>query len=196
MREDLAGLLKPRHGHFELESGHHGELWLDLESLCRTPAAVRPLAAELAKRLSRYRPEMICGPLVEGAFVGLLVALEMGVDFVYTESRQNPDAQGLFPVSYHLPAELRNLADRRVAIVNDVINAGSAVRGTMVDLSQCSADVVAIGTLLALGRSAALLAEEASAPIEALAEEPSIIWTPEACPLCANGMDFTPRPGA
>ncbi len=196
MREDLASLLKPRHGHFELESGHHGELWLDLESLCRTPAAVRPLAAELAQRLSPYRPEMICGPLVGGAFVGLLVALEMDVDFVYTQPRRNTEVEGLFPVSYHLPAELRNVAGRRVAIVNDVINAGSAVRGTMVELAQCSADVVAIGTLLALGRTPAQLAQEASTPLEALAEEPNIIRAPEECPLCARGVRLTPRPGA
>ncbi len=196
MREDLANLLKARRGHFVLESGHHGELWLDLESLCRTPAAVRPLAAELAQRLSLYRAEVICGPFVEGAFVGLLVALEMDLEFVYAEPRRDPDAQGLFPVSYHLPAELRNLAGRRVAVVNDVINAGSAVRGTMLDLAQCSADVVAVGTLLALGRTPAQLAEEASVSLEALAEEPNIIWAPEACPLCARGVPLTPRPGA
>ena len=192
----MESLLKARQGHFELESGHHGELWLDLESLCRTPSAVRRLAAELAQRLSRYRPEIVCSPLVEGAFVGLLVASEMDLEFVYTEPRRNPKAQGLFPVSYHLPAALRNVAGRRVAIVNDVINAGSAVRGTMVDLAQCSADVVAIGTLLALGRTPTHLAEEASVSLEALAEEPNIIWAPEACPLCARGVPLAPHPGA
>ncbi len=196
MREDLASLLKKRRGHFELESGHHGELWLDLESLCRTPSAVRPLAAELAQRLSPYRAEIVCGPLVEGAFVGLLVAAEMDAEFVYAERRLDPDARGLFPVSYHLPAGLRNLAGRRVAIVNDVINAGSAVRGTLVDLAQCSAEVVAIGTLLALGATPAKLAEGASVPLEALAEEPNIIWAPDACPLCARGVSLVPHPGA
>ena len=84
MRPDLQNLLKARRGHFELESGHHGELWLDLESLCRKPDVVRQLASELAHRLSQYRPEVVCGPLVEGAFVGLLVAQEMNVEFVYT----------------------------------------------------------------------------------------------------------------
>lgn len=196
MREDLASLLKPRHGHFELESGHHGELWFDLESLCRRPAAVRPLAAELAQRLSPYRVEVICGPLVEGAFVGLLAALEMDLEFGYTEPRRSPDAQGLFPVSYHLPCAPRNVAGRRVAIVNDVINAGSAVRGSMAALAECSADVVAIGTLLALGRMPAQLAQDAAVPLEALASEPNIIWNPEVCPLCARGVPLTPHPGA
>ncbi len=196
MREDLASLLKARRGHFELESGHHGDLWLDLESLCRTPSTVCPLAAELAQRLSPYRAEIVCGPLVEGAFVGLLVAAEMDVEFVYAEPRRNPGSQGLFPVSYHLPTGLRNLAGRRVAIVNDVINAGSAIRGTLADLTQCAAEVVAIGTLLALGATPAKLAEEASVPLETLAQELNTIWSPDACPLCKSGVPLVPHSGA
>ena len=195
MREDLASLLKERRGHFELESGHHGELWLDLESLCRTPRAVRSLAVELAQRLSPYGAVIVCGPLVEGAFVGLLVAAEMDADFVYAERRPGPLAKGLFPVSYQLPAGLRNLAGRRVAVVNDVINAGSAVRGTLDDLASCSAEVVAIGTLLSLGAAPAKLAEEAFVPLEALAVEPNTIWAPRACPLCARGVPLVPHPG-
>ena len=196
MREDVASLLKARRGHFELESGHHGDLWLDLESLCRTPRAVRPLAAELAQRLSPYRAEIVCGPLVEGAFVGLLVAAEMETEFVYAEPRRNSDAHGIFPVSYHLPSGLRNLAGHRVAIVNDVINAGSAVRGTLADLARCSAEVVAMGTLLTLGATPAKLAEEVSVPLETLAEEINTIWDPNTCPLCARGLELVSHPGA
>jgi orotate phosphoribosyltransferase len=44
-------LLSARNGHFLLESGHHGDLWLDLESLCVHPQRVQAVAAELAKRL-------------------------------------------------------------------------------------------------------------------------------------------------
>ncbi len=193
MCPDLQNLLKARRGHFELESGHHGELWLDLESLCRRPNVVRQLASELAHRLSQYRPEVVCGPLVEGAFVGLLVAAEMNVEFVYTAPHRDPETPGLFPVSYRLPAGLRNLAGRRTAIVNDVINAGSAVRGTMTDLARCSAEVVAIGTLLTLGEAPAKLADDASTPLEALAEESTTIWAPEECPQCAMGVSLTPH---
>ena len=34
--------LGPRRGHFLLESGHHGNLWLDLNSLFLRPAALLP----------------------------------------------------------------------------------------------------------------------------------------------------------
>jgi orotate phosphoribosyltransferase len=195
LRADLTNLLKIRRGHFELESGHHGDVWLDLESLCRRPRAVRSLAAELAQRLATYKPDIICGPLVEGAFVGLLVADDLDAEFIYTEPRRDSDAPaGLFRVRYDLPAGLRQIQGRRVAIVNDVINAGSAVLGTLDALAESSAEMVAIGALLTLGSSPAELAGEASLPLETLASEPSNLWTPETCPLCREGLPLISHP--
>ncbi len=66
-------LFHSRQGHFLLESGHHGDLWLDLESLCLRPARLQPFAVDLAERLRPYKVDVICGPLVEGAFVGMMV---------------------------------------------------------------------------------------------------------------------------
>lgn len=73
MQDDVTALLSPRGGHFLLESGHHGSMWMDLEALFLEPARIEP-AAELASRLSRHNAEAVCGPLVEGAFLALMVA--------------------------------------------------------------------------------------------------------------------------
>ncbi len=195
MRADLARLLKERRGHFELESGHHGDRWLELESLCRDPGAVRPLADELAARLASHEPEVVCGPLVEGAFVALMVAERLGLEFVYAGREGDTDAKGLFPVRYRLPPPLRDLEGRRAAIVNDVINAGSAVRATLADLRDCAAEVCAIGALLTLGPAARELAHAAGAPLEALAAEGTTLWLPAECPLCAAGAPLVAHPG-
>jgi len=191
MRDDLTKLLRERRGHFELESGHHGDLWLDLESLWMTPSAVRPLATELAERLKRYEPEVICGPLVEGAFVSLLVADALDVEFVYAERQPEREVSSLYPTKYRIPETLRNLENRRVAIANDVINAGSAVRGTLIDLETCGARVVAIGALLTLGSHAAELAENAALPLETLETQANSLWSPNECPLCAAGVPLS-----
>jgi hypothetical protein len=45
MSEDVLDLLPRRRGHFLLESGHHGELWLDLPNPVWEPA-VCPLCAQ------------------------------------------------------------------------------------------------------------------------------------------------------
>ena len=189
MHEDVIALMPARRGHFLLESGHHGDLWLDLELLCLNPESVRRFAARVAARLAPYAIDVVCGPLVEGAFVALMVSSELGVPFSYAERFPNPKTDALFPVDYRIPRILRaRVRDKRVAIVNDVINAGSAVRGTLSDLEACAARPVAIGTLLVLGSSASRIAADRGVALETLAALPNNIWTPAECPLCLRGV--------
>jgi orotate phosphoribosyltransferase len=193
---DVRALLPARRGHFALESGHHGDLWLDLEALCVEVADVRASAERLAERLAPHAPEAVCGPLVEGAFVALLVAERLRVPFTYSVPHPSDGAAGLFSVGYRLPEVLRaHVAGRRVAIVNDVINAGSAVRGTLVDLQACGARLCAIASLAVLGNAATVLAATAGVPLLALEQLPNSIWSPAACPLCAAGAPLTNGPG-
>lgn len=182
-------LLASSRGHFILESGHHGELWLDLELLCRRPERIRPLARELARRLAGLDLDAVCGPLNEGAFVALQVAEELGVDFVYAERVERTAHTGLYPVLYQIPTALRQaIHGRRVAIVNDVINAGSAVGGTFADLRTCGATTIAVAPLLVLGTWTSTFAAENQLEVHALAELPNPIWTPAECPLCKAGV--------
>jgi orotate phosphoribosyltransferase len=78
--------------------------------------------------------------------------------------------------------------ERRVAIVNDVINAGSAVRGTAADLQACGAKLVGLACLMALGGAAKAVANEYNMPFFSLATQEAHLWTPEECPLCRNGI--------
>jgi orotate phosphoribosyltransferase len=187
-------LLAARRGHFLLESGHHGELWFDLELLCSQPRRVRPLCADLAARLSKFNVEVVCGPLVEGAFMGLMVASELGTRFSYSERFMRPRHEGLFPARYRIPASLRPMIKgKRVVIVNDVINAGSAVKGTYADLTEsgendCGANVVAIGALLVLGSAAYEFARAKGVELESVAQHRNRLWEPATCPMCSSGM--------
>jgi len=189
MKENVLSFVRGRQGHFRLESGHHGDLWFQLETLCLHSREIRPFAARLAAQLGKHQVEVVCGPLVEGAFVALLVSLELGCDFVYAERFADTRRKGLFPVEYRLPKTLQPaVKSKRVAIVNDVINAGSAVRGTFYDLEAIGVDVVAIGALLALGDAIGEFAAEHNVGLELLERMPNNLWTPSECPLCAAGM--------
>jgi len=191
VNDEITRLLPALEGHFVFESGHHGTRWLELERLCYSPRPIRELATELAKRLSKYPVDMVCGPLVEGAFVALFVAEALGVPFTYTE-RQVTTAAGLYPVEYRLPGTLRDaVRGKTVAIVNDVINAGSAVRSTFADLQTCEAKPIAIGCLAVLGQWTIRFAEDHAIALETLAAFPTQLWTPAACPLCAEGIPLT-----
>ena len=189
MQDQVAQLLPKREGHFVFESGHHGQVWLDLELLLLNPGRVQPLAEALAERLRRHQAAAVCGPLVEGAFVGLMVASSLRLPVSYSQPVRDHRARDLYPVSYPIPKPLqRELHGKRVAIVNDVINAGSSVRGTLTALNQCGAQTVAIGTLAVYGHAASELAATHGVALEALASFPSRIWEPSACPLCAEGV--------
>jgi orotate phosphoribosyltransferase len=189
MKEHLLSLVRGRQGHFLLESGHHGDLWYQLETLCLRSRDIRPFAGRLAARLAPYGVEVLCGPLVEGAFVALLVSLELGCDFVYAERFADTGRHGLFPVEYRLPKSLQtSVKGKRVAIVNDVVSAGSAVRGTFFDLQGHGSEVIAIAALLALGDAIGKFAAEHCVALELLERMPNNLWMPSDCPLCAAGM--------
>jgi orotate phosphoribosyltransferase len=189
MQEKVLELLSGRQGHFLLESGHHGDLWLDLETLCLRPQRVQAVATRLAAPLSDLQVDAVCGPLAEGAFVALMVALQLDIQFTYSERFVRPVADGLFPAGYRVPASLREgLRGKRVAIVDDVINAGSAIRGTFADLEECGAKVVALSALLVLGPAAAQFATNKNVPLHHLATLPNNLWTVSECPLCESGI--------
>jgi orotate phosphoribosyltransferase len=189
IEDEVTRLLPARKGHFLLESGHHGDLWLNLELLCLQPERIRGLAAQIAARLTAHNVEVVCGPLVEGAFVALMVAEKLGLPFTYAERFADVSRDDLYPVRYRLPRALRDVVrGRRVAIVNDVVNAGSAIRGTFSELRACSAVPVVIATLAVLGKSAARFAAHHKLALVTITSIPNEIWIPAECPLCRRSI--------
>ena len=175
-------------------------MWLDLEKLCLFPRKVELLAAALAERLApaiephRSAGAVICGPLVEGAFIAMAVARHLDVAFTYAERLEKPGqaAHALFPVEYPIPKPLHEtLRGAPVVIVNDVINAGSAVRGTLNSLRALGAQPIAIGSLATLGEIPARWAAEEGLPLHTLAKFEIKIHEPTKCPWCHEGLALT-----
>ncbi len=185
MDQALLDKLAARQGHFRYESGYHSDLWLDLDLLFLRPRAIRPFAAELANKLAQYKIDAVCGPLVGGALIAHRVAEELDIEFYYTERFVRPQSDGLYPVEYRLPAGYRKLIQgKSVAILDDVISAGSAVRGTLTELQLYGVGTVVVGALLILGDSALRFFAEQSIPLISIANRPSNLWLPSECPLC------------
>jgi len=185
---DPVSLTSPRHGHFRLESGHHANLWLDLEGLFVQPAPVRPFVTRLARALRPHKVAGVCGPLVGGAFLAQLLASELKAEFFFTERVLPGEGDGLYQAQYHLPRAARSrVRDKRFAIVDDAISAGSAVRATYAELQGHGAEPIVVGALLVLGNAASPYFAERGVPIEAVARIPLDLWVPAECPLCASG---------
>jgi orotate phosphoribosyltransferase len=179
-------LVGSRTGHFRLESGHHSDRWLELDQLFARPSALRPFVTELASRVARHRLDTVCGPLNGGALLAELIASELGAEFAFAE-RIVSQRTGLFPIDYRIPAALRAaLRGKRVAIVDDAISMGSAIRATLADLESCEAIPAVIGALLGIGPGAPEFAA-ARLPFEHLADLQMRTWVPSECQLCASG---------
>jgi orotate phosphoribosyltransferase len=188
---DFLNLLHTRQGHFKFEAGHHGNLWLDLDLLFLRPKEIQPFVEELTQQISSFAIDAICGPMVGGALIAQTMAVALETEFYYTERvlPQNSDAP--YSVTYHLPSHLRESVEgKNVAIVDDVINAGSAIRGTLAELQSLGARTVVIASLLVLGNSGQKYFAERDIPIRSIAQLPNELWSPEACPLCAAQIPF------
>jgi orotate phosphoribosyltransferase len=171
-----------------MESGYHSEWWFDLDRLFASPEKLRPYVAELAKRFACQQVDAVCGPMTGGAKLAELIASHLGTAYFFAERFEPADAQGMFPVSYKNPAALRaELAGKKVAIVDDAMSAGSAVRGTFTDVVACRGRPVVLGALFVFGAAMEGFAAEQRVPLEAIARMEFNFWSPAECPLCRAG---------
>lgn len=181
-------LVNGRRGHFLLESGLHGGLWLDLDGLFTHPTRIAPLVSALADALRPHGADAVCGPLLGGAFVAMRVAEALGVEFWYTQRVAPGEPGGLFKARYVLPSALRERArGRRVAMVDDVMSAGSSLRATSDELAAHGAEPVVAGALLVLGTAGLEHFAGRGIAVEAVAREAYDLWPPSDCPLCRAG---------
>lgn len=182
-------LVNARRGHFRLESGHHSGLWLDLDPLFINTRRIEPFVSALAGAVRPHGVDAVCGPMQGGAFLAQLVAAAMGIDFYFTERARDDAGSGLFGARYSLPPALANrVRGARVAMVDDVMSAGSALRGTFAALQSAGAQPVVAGALLVLGTTGADYFVERGLPVEAVARDEFPHWTPAVCPLCRDDV--------
>jgi orotate phosphoribosyltransferase len=182
-------LVAGRRGHFEMESGYHSALWLDLDALFANPDRVRPFVSALADSLRSYRAQVVCGPLLGGAFLAQNIAELLGAEFWYTEPVSRAETTGLYGAQYRLPAAFVGRATQpRVAVVDDVMSAGSSLRATLAALREQGCDVVVAGALLILGTVGVKYFADQNVPVEGVARGELEMWTPADCPHCAVGV--------
>jgi len=181
-------LARARRGHFQLESGLHSGLWFDLDAAFVDQAALDPFVTKLAQSLRRHDVEAVCGPLTGGAFLAQLVARLLGGDFYFT-SPVRGNGGGPFPARYKLsPGTGHRLLGKRVALVDDVMSAGSSLRATLIEIETHGAIPVVIGALYVLGTAGTTFFSERGLRVETTGRAAFDSWPPPECPLCAAGV--------
>ena len=181
-------LAQARRGHFRMESGLHSGLWFDLDAAFVDQAALDPFVTRLAQSLRRHEIEAVCGPQTGGALLALLIARLLGSEFYFTAPAPT-ETGGDFNARYRLPpATGHRLLGKRVALVDDVMSAGSSLRATLTEIEAHGAIPVVVGTLHVLGTAGATFFTERGLRIETTGRTPFDTWRPAECPLCASGI--------
>lgn len=183
----MISLASPRSGHFDLATGHHGDLWLDLDGLFLYPAVLRPHVEELARLLRAHRVDAVCGPVEGGAFLAQAVAAVLGAAFL--PAYRVPSGDGAVPGGYRLPRVPGGMRGWRVAIADDAVNAGTAVRACFALVNERAASVAAVAALISLGAARESWTQASvSVPFYAVETVPARVWPASRCPLCASAV--------
>jgi len=188
----LIELACPRGGHFDLGTGYHGDLWLDLDRLFLRPAVLRPHVRALADRLREHRVDAVCGPMEGGAFLAYALADLLGVAFLpaYRELAAEAGAGSGYRLAAAGDAR-EGIGGWRVAIADDAVNAGTAVRACARRLREHGALPAAVAALLAVGPARQVVPAALSVPFYPVDTVHSQAWRPEDCPLRGDGIALT-----
>jgi orotate phosphoribosyltransferase len=149
------------------------------------PSRTAPGVTHLAEELSRISVDAVCGPLRGGAILAYALAVRLGCEFWFVEPSKS-EQDGLFRATYSLPRAMKErVAGKRVALVDDVMSAGSSLRATHAELIEHDAIPVAVGALVVLGDRGAAYFRACGLPLVAPARDTFATWEPSGCPLCS-----------
>ncbi|MEJ7671760.1 MAG: phosphoribosyltransferase family protein [Chitinophagaceae bacterium] len=162
-----------------------------MNTLFVSPKELSPFVSELANRFNSHNITAICGPLMGGAFLAHALATELNLRFYFTEPIPTPSSSGFFNTAYGLPKSLLSkVMGERIAVVDDMISAGSSVRATIMALTAAGASIVTVGTFILLGNKVNEYFLKAGINVETLLQQEFNLWEPENCPLCKGEISL------
>jgi orotate phosphoribosyltransferase len=173
-------------GHFRLTSGLHSPEYLQCALVLRYPTHAETLGRALASSLrdlaAGHRIDMVVSPAMGGIVIGHEVARALGVPAIFTE-RDNG--------AMTLRRGFRIEPGVNVVVVEDVVTTGLSTREVIVLLQNAGAQVLAAGSII--DRSGGRV--DLGVPRAALTTMDVTTWSPEECPLCAEGSPVV-KPGS
>lgn len=162
-------------GHFRLSSGRHSNEYWEKFWVLQHPAHVQTLCTEIARRFAEDNIEVVLGPTTGGILLAFEVARQLGVRALYAE-KEDGERQ--------LRRGLTLAPGTRTLIVDDIMTTGGATRECLDLASKHKAEV--IGVAVMVDRSGGSIRLETRQ--EALLTVQALTFSPDECPLCAQGI--------
>ena len=173
-------------GHFTLSSGLHSPRYLQCARVLMFPRDAGALGAALGARVRDLGATLVLAPALGGIVIGQEVARALDVPALFAER-----ADGVLTLRRGFVIEPSD----RVLVVEDVVTTGGSTRETMAVARDAGAIVV--GACSIIDRSGGNPGLDV--PYRALLPMDVPTYQPDACPLCAQGVELVKpgsRPGA
>lgn len=173
-----------RNGHYIYNSGNHGDVYFDKSRLYQDPHAVNKVGRLLAKRILELTDgvEIIVGPAIGGIILSHCTAEYLeGTINLYTEKNKQGE-------QVYVRGQDR-LPGKKVAIVEDLVTTGGSVSQTVRQTIEHGGNVVLVAAMLDRSpKERPITADVIGAPFTALDRIETVIYSPESCLLCQNGV--------
>lgn len=161
-------------GHFLLTSGLHSSRYVQCAKVLQYPQHAETLGRGLAACFQDMAVDVVISPAVGGLIIGHEVGRALGVRAIFGEREGG---------SMTLRRGFELQPGERVLVVEDVTTTGGSVREIIQVVQAQQGQLAGVGAVL--NRSAQPL--DMGAPFHTLAALQVANYTPEACPLCAQG---------
>jgi len=184
-------------GHFILSSGNHSNRYLQSAKVLEDPKRASTLADSLADmiRESGIEVDTVCAPALGGVIAGYELARSLDTRSIFVERKDGQmELRRGFEVS----------KGERVLICEDIITTGGSAMEAATIIEELGATVVAFASLANRGfcqRRGVDKAPKAECklptdiPLFALDDFEFEMYTPENCPMCADGSQAI-KPGS
>lgn len=182
---DLTACGSHQQGHFLLSSGLHSGDYLQCALFLAAPRRAARAGGLLARDMvaDGVAADLVVSPAMGGLIIGHETARALDLPFLFTE---RVDGEMTLRRGFAVAP------GQRVVIVEDVVTTGTSTREVISLLEAGGAEVVALASLV--NRSGAAN-PFAPAPYRALLDVCFATWTPDDCPLCADGVPIA-KPGS
>ena len=165
-----------------LASGLHSPVYWEKFRILQYPDLTEKLCRLIARHYGGQKIDVIAGPTTGGIILAFETARQLGVRSVFAEREGNVRV-------FRRDFEITH--GDHVLIVDDILTTGSSVRDTVDAVAKLGGIVVGIGVLV--DRSDQNL--EFDLPFFSCHRAPTLVYSPQECPLCANHVPLV-KPGA
>jgi len=169
-------------GHFVLSSGLHSPTYLQCALALQQPADASQFGRLIAEHFAGQAIDAVASPAIGGIVIGYATAEALNVRFIWTE-RENAIMTLRRGFSVH--------EGERILVVEDVITTGGSTRECIKALEDRGARIVGAASIIDRSDGKA----DVGVPRVSLASLEVPSYSPEACPLCAAGVEAI-KPGS